>query len=391
MSEYSELTNEFLKHSAERIAEIDAKIEDTAKIRPIGITDMPDSAMSGRLGDLCRGPMKEFPLTYSYLSIVVVAGLKIAGHSTMRHNLYGGPVGDVGSGKSQAAEAAMKCIGLDPDQRPPVHKVKVGSGEQLLKEIGDVGGESRLFYVDELSHLLEKAMIQYASFPSILNSLFYNNRETLKMARGETANFDCSLSILGGLPENKFSEFFGQASTLGLYDRFLYGLCPTDYTYHYRPFRVSPSLFEPQGVEVHPEVWNERDQWLKDSPDITGRVAELSLRVASICAAWDGKNVLMVSDLKPAKQFALYQARLRKLLRPNPGENFEARAAHKFLAYLERHSPDGQWVSRRQMFKDTRAYELGPSVCHKALSIMAFNGDIEENDKGRQALVRRIL
>src|SRR5258708_4472575 len=98
----------------------------------------------------------------------------------------------------------------------------------------------------------------------------------------------------------------------------------------------------------------------------------------------------MASDLATAKAFAEYQVRTRKLLKPNPGENFEARAAYKFLAYLQRHAPEGQWIAKRQMLKDTRAYQLGPSVCNKALSILAYNGDIEEKTEGKKSLLRLV-
>jgi hypothetical protein len=198
------------------------------------------------------------------------------------------------------------------------------------------------------------------------------------------------LSVLGGLLEETFGDLFGKATTGGLYDRFIFGQCPTDFNYLYRPFQGQPLAVEPVTVAVHPEVWAERDCWIKTIPGVTGRIAEIALRVASICAAFDGKDFLMVSDLAPARAFAEYQARIRILLRPNPGENFEARAAFKFLAYLQRHAPDGQWLGKREMLRETHCYELGPSTCNKALNTLGYNGDIEEKQEGRKSFIRMV-
>jgi hypothetical protein len=57
----------------------------------------------------------------------------------------------VGSGKTQAAERAMRSFGMNPENdAPPILKLKAGSGEGLLKEIGDLAGAARLYSVDEL-------------------------------------------------------------------------------------------------------------------------------------------------------------------------------------------------------------------------------------------------
>lgn len=359
------------------------------EIRPAVIADVPEAVLSGRLGELCQRTMRDFPRAYAWTAIVTCAGALINGPKTLRSNLFAGLVGPIGSGKTQADERAMRSLGIDPEgDAPPVLKLKAGSGEGLLKGIGDVAGASRLYSVDELGHLLEKAQLENSSFVHILNGLFYSSRQRLRIARGEAVDFNCSLSIIGGLLEETFGDLFGKATTTGLYDRFLFGQCPTGYSYSYRPFEEQPLAIEPTAVAVSAEVWEERDSWVKQGSGITGRIAEIALRVAGICAAFDRKKLLTLSELPPARAFAEYQVRVRTLLRPNPGENFEARAAFKFLAYLQRHAPDGQWVTRRQMLRDTRAYELGPSICDKALAILVYNGDLEELKDGRKSLLR---
>ena len=354
------------------------------------IPDMPESVLSGRLGEVCQRMMGNFPRAYAWPAIVTCAGTFVVG-TALRSNLFAALVGPVGSGKSQAIERAMRALGIDPrGDVPPVMDLKAGSGEGLLKAIGDVAGGARLYSMDELGHLLEKSQIQNSSFPHILNSLFYSSYQKLRIARGEAIEFSCCLSILGGLLEETFGDLFGKSTTGGLYDRFIFGQCPTGFSYSYRPFEGKPLTVEPVTVAVSPEVWDESDSWIKTIPGVTGRIAEIALRVAAICASWDGKEMLTVSDIGPARAFAEHQAQTRNLLRPNPGENFEARAAFKFLAYLQRHAPNGEWVGKRQMLRNTRAYELGPSIANKALCVMAHNGDVEEKQEGRKSFVRMI-
>ena len=370
-------------------ASIGKKAAVAHEVRPAVFADMPEAVLSGRLGEISQRLMKDFPRAYAWLAIVTCAGTLVSGTRVLPTNLFAGLVGPIGSGKTQAGERAARSLGLDPEgDAPPVIKLKAGSGEGLLKAIGDVAGASRLYSVDELGHLLEKANLENSSFPHILNGLFYSSRQGLRIARGEAVEFNCSLSILGGLLEESFGDLFGKAATGGLYDRFIFGYCPTGYSYAYRPFDGQPLTMEPSAVAVNAEVWEERDSWVKTINGVTGRIAEIALRIAAICAAWDGKKVLTTSDLAPAHAFAEYQARVRTLLKPNPGENFEARAAFKFLAYLQRYAPEGQWISKRQMLRDTRAYQLGPSVCDKALAILIFNGELEEVRDGRKSLVR---
>ena len=357
----------------------------------LDIDDMPEAVLSGRLGELCQRVLGDFPRAYAWPSLVTVAGTLVTGTRSLPSNLFTALVGPVGSGKTQANERAMRALGLDPEgTAPPVLKLKAGSGEGLLKSIGDVGGAARLYSVDEYGHLLEKAHVENSTFPQILNGLFYGSRQSLRIARGEEVTFNCSLSILGGLVDETFGDAFGKNTTTGLYDRTAFGQCPTGFSYDYRPFKSEVFLAEPRAVPVHPEVWEARTNWVKTIPGITGRIAEISLRIAGICAAFDGKTILRESDLGPALAFAQNQARIRTLLRPNSGETFEGRIAFKFLAWLERYGPEGQWLSKRKMFKDCRAYDIGPTTSDRALSVLVFNGDIEEHRAGRKSLVRLV-
>ena len=90
--------------------------------------------------------------------------------------------------------------------------------------------------------------------------------------------------------------------------------------------------------------------------------------------------------LKPHLALAQYQHRIREILKPNSGENFEGQLAHKFLDYLRR--LNGAYASRRDMLRHTHAYDKGPSTADKALGVLIANGDVEETKVGRKTLLR---
>src|SRR5260370_34250376 len=115
--------------------------------------------------------------------------------------------------------------------------MRYGSAEGMLEELSARQGcePPILWATDELSHTLEKAQIQNASFPYVLNTFFYENENGLTVQGRKKITVTAALSILGGLVTENFENSFGAATTTGLYDRFLFGLAPTDWMYAYRP------------------------------------------------------------------------------------------------------------------------------------------------------------
>src|SRR5262249_9778298 len=148
-------------------------------------------------------------------------------------------------------------------------------------------------FPDELGHLLEKANIEGSSFPFLLNSAYYDDEILVTMARGKKVDFNCRLSLAGGVVHEMFGDLFGSKTTGGLHGRFCFGLGPKPFTYLYRPYdAVPPENVSPVAVETDPDIWDARDEWVKTVPDLTPRIAEQALRLASICAAFDGRKTL---------------------------------------------------------------------------------------------------
>jgi hypothetical protein len=181
---------------------------------------------------------------------------------------------------------------------------------------------------------LSKAQIQNSSFSYLLCEAFYKSNSEMVLARNQTATFHASLSVLGGVVDTLFGDFFSAASTAGLYDRFLLAACPGGFLWDYEPFEGRGIDITPIAVQIDRDVWTiEKAAWVRQEPGITPRIAELSLRVATICAAFDGRGRLTVNDLGPALEFVRYQVRVRQILKPNLGENASGKIGYKLLDY----------------------------------------------------------
>lgn len=351
------------------------------------LKDMPEGVLDGWLGDVCRRRMARFPIAYAWPAMVTVASALVPRYRELpRFNLFTGLVGPWHSSKSQTVEYAQNLLRIEP---PQLLDTLAGSAEALVRKCDDAGGNPRLFSPDELGHLLEKAQIQHASFAYILNRAFYHDKFEVLMGKGQVAMFRASLSIIGGLVEEKFQDLFGAATIGGLYDRFIFGACPGGFRFEYFPYDDSiVEDFDPVPVSIDEDVWVEKTAWSLEDPELEPRIAEIAIRVAAVCASFDGRKRLCANDLGPARIFADYQKRIRRLLKPNAGENFEGRVDIKILDYLDNLA--GKFVSMRTMLRNIHAYRYGPSVADRALGVLHTNGEIEITKVGRETVVRRM-
>jgi len=87
------------------------------------------------------------------------------------------------------------------------------------------------------------------------------------------------------------------------------------------------------------------------------------------------------SDLAPAFALAKYHMKVRQFLAPNPGENPDARCAHKILTWLIEHVPNGRWVSLRDLMKAIHYERFGPGVFYRALQNSQMCDELELDQK----------
>lgn len=345
----------------------------------LSIKDMPEEVLSGKLGEILQRRMKDFPIAYAWPSLVNAAGAIVKrSNSTLRQNLYTALIGPVHSGKSVAMKAAISTMGLAP---PELENLMSGSAEGLLRKLSNADGCARLVSVDELGHLLSKAHIQNASFPFVLNRAFYDTAFDITADKGKVTKFHCEMSLIGGVPDDQFDKLFDAATVGGLYDRFIFGVCPQPFKFDYRPFEGSAEQINSVSVGVAPEVWEAKSIWLTEG--VEPRCAENALRVAGICASVDGETLLRAKHLSPTFALAKYLTRVRSVLKPNPGENSDAKCAFAIIAMLEQlanNGSKGKWISRRQIYKGIHAERVGPSVFNRALISLTMNNDVDINN-----------
>ncbi|MGO9575995.1 MAG: hypothetical protein ACLPTQ_16900 [Terriglobales bacterium] len=345
--------------------------------------DMPESVLDGKLGEICQRRLRDSCVAYAWPSLVVVAGaspfLKFVGNP-LRSNLFACLVGPVDTGKSATSDHCLHVLGMGPSD-PILLPAKFGSGEALMQELDRSGPCVRLLYPDELKHLLVKAGMEGASFPTLLTTAYYHDEQRGGTKKNkEQFKIDCRLSITGGVVEDDFEECFGSASVSGLYDRFIFGLCPAPYRYLWRPNEGVPESIPCIAPNVAQDVWDERNQWIEDG--ISPRVAEHCLRVAYICAAVDRRQELRASQLGPALAMAKYQVKFRSVMRPNTGQNPIAQCANSVRTWLEQHNP-GEWVRRHDLSRGIHSDRLGPMVFNQTLTQLAMNDEIEVDPKRR--------
>jgi hypothetical protein len=352
------------------------------------IVDMGEDVLCGRLGEICERRLSRFPRAYSWPSLVLSAGVVANQKSELRSNLQVALCGPVGTGKTTAIDHGNRTLGL---VAPELVNTMAGSVEGLLDKLKDAHGTARLYFPDELSHLFAKAQIEHSAFCPVLNRAFYQTQFDLTVAGRKVIPFDCSLSVAGGLvlddPNggDNFEDCFNSITTGGTYDRYLFGRYPRPFTYSYRPFEGAAEKFsEPAAVGVEPAVWELRDEWIKSIPGMTGRVAEIALRVASICVGFDGVTLLRVdsSYINAALALAKYQIGFRNVMRPNPGKNDDAKCAFAILRKIEEIAPNGEWIEKRLIGKRIHAERYGPGVFYRAGHNLILNGEIDQKFEG---------
>jgi hypothetical protein len=340
------------------------------------VKDMWQSVLDGRLGEVCQNRLTRFPLSYAWPALLTVASVKVPEMHSVRTNLYTSLVGPPGSGKSCIVEHCTRLLNVTS---PLLLNLMAGSAEGLFKNIEEAEGEPRLLNPDELSHLLEKASIDRASFPYLLNTAFYNSNFHLVIGKQKDVMFRCRLSLIGGVVEENFEHSFGHSTTGGLHDRFIFGLCPGGYTHQYRPFMgKAETLPEAAAVSLDRDVYEAMDDWRQDGLD--ARAVENAIRAATICASFDGRKRLQAKALDAARAFARYQTQLKKNLQPNEGLNFDAQCA---ISIRRRLKGRKDWITRRDLARAIHSNRWGPGVFDRTLRNLELNGEIEQKDTDR--------
>jgi hypothetical protein len=332
-------------------------------------------------------------------------------HSGCLTNVYLSLIGPPHVGKSQTIIAARKKLGL---KFPVYLNQNPGSAEGLIKNYLNANREPRLLNVDEIGALLGKAQITNASFPFLLNRLFNSVRGSITAEHQKVYDYNCRLSVIGGVVSDKFQEVFGAVSKGGLYDRFLFAAAPPNYTFLGLPIEDveddiiaqanSPLIIsgpvpfprEPCAVQIDPAVYALRTQWVREY-GMNPRVLEIIIRCAIVCCAFDQIPVLHAPYFAQFLGQVQYQEKVRNLFQPGSGITNSGVLSEAFLAYLDNKAPAGEqegvgpWISQRDMFNTTNAYRIGPQTAVSVVEALVACGELQKQKVGKSFQVRRVF
>lgn len=381
-----EFQGRFTKFMEDLPKEAEAKAEDRVILSEteLNVPDISEKCLDGWLGEVCI-KMHDFPRAWAWPSLLAAGSVAIPHHASLRSNIDVALVGDPGSGKSSCVTVANWLMAVS---KPDLLDDYVGSAEGLAKHLpNEAASVSRLWNVDELGQLLDKCRIEGASFVRVLASMFYKDNQALIIARGKRHEFNCKMSIIGGIVTDDFQDAFSAVTAHGLYDRFIFGYAPTGVNYRWHPLNdyggpvveipMNCSGRKPTIVEhVNGDVWELKNAWLKNHPGLN-REIELALRCALIAASWDRRTELRAEDLGPALTFAEEQGKIRTLLRPNMGKNLAGEVGQRIMDYLKQHAPKGEWMRLRPLLNGTNAYRYGIDLANRVIHNLSLSGDIE--------------
>lgn len=398
------------------LAEVQAALQQKiAELVTTTSDDLPVECLDGWLGEVCRERLKDYPLAYSWPALLSAASVLVTRDllpEGNRVNLFTGLIGPVGSGKTCVFNEAFRLLALKDRPMAPVAenevvRLKAGSGEGMAQKIGDVGGASKLVFVDELEHLMKKVNIKGSTFANTLDDAYTTDAQQATVEHRKEIPLHVRLSLAGGLPEEVFSEAFGAGTVGGLHSRFMFGVCPSSYPgYCWAPPQGRPALertdaseeFDslpasagrPSRIDIDAAVWKETARWQREL-NLHGRAVEMAMKAAIISAAFDNRGTLTVAQLRPALAFARYQDAVHRRFLPNPGKNDDAMLENDVTKYMQEHAPHGDWINRKKMLDAINAYRYGSNVINRVLAAMSQNRIIELNKIGRQLVVRLVV
>jgi hypothetical protein len=339
---------------------------------PAVIADMPADCMSGGLGEIYEKYMGgKFPRAHGYTALLAGASALVQERAPgVRTNINIVKVGPSGSGKSQSDKWARGLLGVWDTN---IIDAMCGSAEQFAAIYGDAGGATRLFAPDEAGAFLEKCLIEHSSYPYAFIKLFDNDLYSLttnKAKKTEKHAIHMHLSFVGGLVDVNFEKVFTSTSVGGFYQRCLFTLSPSSFPYFYRPFPRELQGVEfrvPSAIEVHADVYEQLGEWANADPDFQDNrhLYQICLRCSIIAAAFDGKEVLTVGDLKPFRAMIEYQRRVRAVLQPSVGTTLDAQYCNTLLRFMEKRKGEGFTI--RNLLTATNGYRYGPGIAERVI------------------------
>lgn len=314
--------------------------------------------MYGRLREVAES--LDVPLGFAYPAVLTFAGLSVhpavipgigisVGGEQVLGSLYVCLMGEPSSGKGKATERARAAVPVIPFDSENIIEANPNSDRGLARILedlplsADIANPDRrvLLIADEMGKVLEKGGIQGSGggLISDLNTLYTKNRAGGADKKKIAFVKDIRLSFLANLPitsPEDFSTYFGQQTTSGLSDRFIFAVPE-------KPMMTEPmsipkaDIRYSNNVVMPKEFFRRVNKWKADSITTRGRrMGENLLRIALIASCANNDPEVTEQSFEAACRFMEWQAEVRKIYKPGQAKNLSGELTGIILEVLSR-------------------------------------------------------
>jgi|HubBroStandDraft_1064217.scaffolds.fasta_scaffold00047_16 hypothetical protein len=309
------------------------------------LTEIPDAAMYGRLKEIID--MALAPRGYSYPAAIIASSVFLQSNDcNIRATMYGGPVGDIGSGKTVATDRIRMLLGLN-DQHPLIARMPYS--DRGLSKVCPPGRENkkRLVVADEGRMMMAKGNIENSSLIPLLCSLWSRNVDGGADKHG-VDELDVELSILMNIKASgpaEFPEVFSHSTAHGFWRRCIFGVRANE-QWEFREWLFDPAestiklqLTQPN---VSGAVYDWAREWQAGNED-RKLLREIALRTAYIASAVNQDMTLTRESLDAALRFCEWQEAIRKIYQPAQGADDYQVCYNAIEAAFKKHGGHANW------------------------------------------------
>jgi hypothetical protein len=307
---------------------------------------LPADAMYGVLAE--QAEMLQAPLGFSYLALLCLASVFVKNVSSVRANLYGAMIGNVGEGKSVANDHAGQLLGLmDVDGSATDRRCErtVPASDRglanLFKEKPE-GPTACVISLDEGRSMMAKGSIENSTLISTLCEL-WNHSSFSMVDKKALSRGRVQLSLLLNLKVKDPSEFpsvFTHYTAHGLYDRFLFAVLGGE-NWHFQdgwccdPLNGDVRTPEPTEPKFTAQLYEMKHAW-ELAGENRRRLAENALRVALVTSAVNRDDAVTEEAMEAALRFMEWQEKIRTIYQPAKGSNEHSECMATVLDAFER-------------------------------------------------------
>ena len=300
-----------------------------------GLTDIPDGALYGWLGDVAR--KLDLPLSIAYPAVLTAYSAVLHEDEILgvQCNLYTALMMGVGGGKNIALTRSAGALNLRYEL--DYMDATIGGAGGLFMALGDKsegkgknkveipGPRRMLINPAEFAATLANMKLENSTLATHLCNLWDKRQISLPVREGKR-EINCRLTILGALPVDAeapetFTRYFGEETGAGLYSRFLFGFTKEKIDHRWAErWKWEPPVaadYTDDLVPIAPPTgWsNDAEDFYSDMElygDVDGRGMFNLKRIALLLSTANRDKLVTLDAVRSAELFMLWQSQLKR-------------------------------------------------------------------------------